>query len=192
MRHFKDTSRLIIYVSAIVAATLVFGFRHFSLPVTITGHLRKTPHDTSAYNYKVLVFVKGDNKILAKSFTDDKGNFEISFTPNKEKSFDFYCTGLGIDTLLIASVTTFESDTPEMTFYIPGQLKRNAFGRVICPICSRADKIYKIRHSDAPISTMLISKSGDTSYSPIYKGTYRAGCLGGPAKYYCDRDKVKF
>ncbi|MBS1751870.1 MAG: hypothetical protein JST63_18365 [Bacteroidetes bacterium] len=192
VRHFKQTLRLTIYILTIFAATLLLGFRHFSLPVTITGHLKNSPRDTSAYTEMVLVFVKGDHKILAKSYTDNKGNFEISFTPNKEKSFDFYCTGLGIDTLLIGSVRTFESDTPEMTFYIPGQLKRNAFGKVICPICKRADKVYKIRHSDAPVSTMVISKSGDTTYSPIYKGKFQAGCLVGLARYYCDRDKVKF
>ena len=192
MRHFKQTLHLTIYISTIFFATLCLGFRLLTNPVTISGHLKKNPKDTSAYVDGLLVFVKGDNKILAKTFSDNKGDFEITFTPNQEKSFDFYCTGLGIDTLLIASVTTFESDTPEMTFYIPGQLRRNVLGKVICPVCKRTDKVYKIRHSDAPVSTMRISKSGDTTYSPIYKGKYQAGCLGEPATYYCDRDKVKF
>jgi hypothetical protein len=185
--------RLIIYILTIQAATLLSGFSHFTLPVTITGHLRNNySRDTSAFTDKVLVFVKGDNKILAKSFTDNKGDFEISFTPGKEKSFDFYCTGMGIDTLLIASVTTFDSDTPEMTFFIPVKIKRNAFGKVICPICKHTDEVYKIRYSDAPVSTFFVSKTGDTTYSPIFKGKYQAGCLVEPATYYCNRDKVKF
>ncbi len=191
MRHFKIL-RLIIYISTIFLSTILVGFRPLTNPVTISGHLKKSPKDTSAYVDILLVFVKGDNRILAKSVTNNNGDFEITFTPNKEKSFDFYCTGLGIDTLLIASVTTFESDTPEMTFYVPGQLNRNALGRVICPICKHTDKVYKISHSDAVVLTIRISKSGDTTYSPIYKGKYQAGCLGGPATYYCDRDKVKF
>lgn len=79
-----------------------------------------------------------------------------------------------------------------MNFHLPGQLIRNALGKVICPICKRTDKVNKIRHSDAPVSTLRISKSGDTTLSPIYKGKYQAGCLDEPATYYCDRDKVKF
>ncbi len=192
MRHFIQPLRLKIYISTIFLATLLFGFRFLINPVHITGHIRKNPKDTSAYIDKLLVFVKGDNKILAKTFTDDKGNFEMTFTPEKEKSFDFYCNGLGIDTLLLASVTTFESDTPEITFYIPGPHKRNTLGKVICPKCKRTDKVYKIEYGDAPVMTRHISKSGDTTYSPIYKGTYQESCIVGPAKYYCDRDKVKF
>ena len=192
MRHFKQTLRLSIYISTIFFATLLLGFRLLTNPVTITGHLKKNPKDGSAFIDRVVVFVKGDNKILASVLTDSKGKFTLSFTPEKQKSFDFYCTGVSLDTLLIASVTTFESDTPEMTFYIPGQLKRNALGKVFCPICKRTDKVYKIQYGDAPIMTRIISKTGDTTYSPIYKGTYQAGCIVDPAKYYCDRDKVKF
>jgi hypothetical protein len=168
------------------------GFRDLSLPVTIKGHLKNNYKDASPYTDGILVFVKGDHKILAKSFTDTKGDFEISFTPNMERSFDFYCTGVGIDTLLIESVSTFESDTPEMTFFIPGKIKRNILGSVICPLCKHSDEVYEIRYSDAPVFTFNVNKSGDTTYSPIYKGKYQAGCLVGPASYYCSRDKVKF
>lgn len=192
MRNFKQTLRLIIYISTIFVATLLLGFRLLTNLVTITGHLKKNPKDNSAFIDRVMVFVKADNKILAKVLTDEKGDFEITFTPQKEKLFNFYCTGLGIDTLLIASVTTFESDTPEMTFYIPGQLKRNALGKVLCPICKRTDKVYKIQYGDAPVITRRISKTGDTTYSPIYKGTYQESCIVGSAKFYCERDKAKF
>lgn len=161
-------------------------------PVIIKGHLKNNPKDSSAFFDMVMVFVKGDNKILAKVLADNKGDFEMTFTPEKEKSFDFYCTGLGIDTLLIASVTTFESDTPEMTFYVPGQLKRNGIGKVLCPICKKTDKVYKIKYGDAPIITRHISNSGDTTYSPIHNGAYQESCVVGLAKYYCDRDKAKF
>jgi hypothetical protein len=192
VRHFKQTLRSIIYISTIFVTTLLLGFRLFTNPVTITGHLKKNPKDGSASVDRVMVFVKADNKILATSLTDEKGNFKITFTPEKQKSFDFYCTGIGLDTLLISSVTTFISDTPEMTFYIPGLLKRNALGKILCPICKRADMVYKIQYGDAPILTRHISNSGDTTYRPIYKGTYQAGCIVDPAKYYCDRDKAKF
>ena len=192
MRHFKQTLRSIIYISTILVTTLLLGFRPFNNPVTITGHLKKNPKDGSGFVEWVTVFVKSDNKILAKVLTDDKGNFKLTFTPENQKSFDFYCTGVGLDTLLISSVTTFENDTPEMTFYIPGLLKRNALGKVLCPICKRADKVHKIQYGDAPVMTRHISNTGDTTYSPIYKGTYQESCGGTPAKYFCDRDKAKF
>ena len=185
--------RSTIYISTIFIATLLLGFKLLINPVTITGHLKKNPKDISIFVDRVMVFVKADNKILAKVLTDEKGDFEISFTPEKkEKSFNFYCTGLGIDTLLIASIITFDSDTPEITFYIPGQLKRNALGKVICPICKRTDKVYKVKYGDASVMTRRIGKTGDTTYSHIYKGTYQESCIVRVAKFYCERDKTKF
>lgn len=189
MRHFPRSS---VIIALILIATFFVGFRPLTNPVYITGHVKKNPNDTSAYIEHLLVFVKGNNKILAKAFTDSRGNFEMTFTPGKEKSFDFYCHGLGIDTFLLESISTFESDTPEMTFYIPGNPKRNSLGKVICHKCKRADKVYKIKYGDSPVVTRHINKSGDTTYSPIYKGTFYESCIAGPAKYYCDRDKVKF
>ena len=179
---------------SIITATIFifFSFKSKTFPVDITGHIKKNPNDTSAYVDHLLVFVKGNKKILAKTFTDDKGNFKITFTPNNEKSFDFFCTGIGVDTLLLASITTFESDTPELTFYIPGQPKRNAFGKVICPKCKKSDKVYEIEYGDNPITVRHINAFGDTTYSPLYKGKYYEDCLERPARYYCDRDKIKF
>jgi len=93
---------------------------------------------------------------------------------------------------LLASIREFDSNNPELTFYIPGQPRRNAFGKVICPKCKKADKVYEIEYGDNPITVRNISLSGDTTYSPLYKGKYYQECLVRPAKYYCDRDKVKF
>ncbi|MCC6289302.1 MAG: hypothetical protein IT249_15590 [Chitinophagaceae bacterium] len=175
--------------------TLLLGFRHLTLPVTITGHLKKNPADTFAYTNGIIVFVKGGNKVLAKAVTDNKGDFIITFTPKKEKSFDFYCTGLGIDTILISSVTVFESDTPEMTFYIPGIRKKTTLGKTICPKCKRADKVYKIVYSDGIPDHFDDDKTANKQNSnpKIIDGEYYAGtCIVGIAKYYCDRDKVEF
>jgi hypothetical protein len=107
------------------------------------------------------------------------GNFDLSFTPEKEKSFDFFCSCVGVDTMLIASVTRFESDTPEMTFFIPAKNKKNASGKVICQKCKRTDNIYKIVYGDNPIYVRNISSSGDTTYSQLYKGTYQEDCSEG-------------
>ena len=194
VRHFKQKLRLTIYISTIFLSTLLLGFKLLTNPVHITGHLRKNPKDTSAYVGGITVIVKGDNKLIAKTFTDRHGNFELTFTPKNEKSFDFYCYGLAVDTLLIASVQTFESDTPDLTFYIPGIKKKNSLGQTLCPKCKKADKVYKIRYGDAlPLVTRQVSENGDITYSRIVNGHYNAGfCIVGVATYYCDRDKVEF
>ncbi len=192
--NFEQTLRLIIYISTIILATVLLGFKLLTNAVHITGHLKRSPKDTSAFIEGIAVIVKGDNKILAKTYTDRQGNFEFTFTPENEKSFDFYCYGLAIDTLLVASVRTFESDTPDLTFYIPGVVKKNFLGQTLCPKCKKADKVYKIRYGDAlPIVSREVSENGDTSFSRIVNGHYNAGsCIGGLATYYCDRDKVEF
>ena len=185
--------RLTTYILTILILTISFGFRTTTNPISIYGHLKNNTNEKSIYNSGLIVFVKADGKILAQDTTNESGDFVLEFLPEKkEKHFDFFCCGIGMNTILISSVSIFESDTPEMTFYIPRKISRNVFGKFICTLCKRTDKVYKIRHSDAPVSTFQISKSGDTTYSQIYKGKYQVGCLGGPATYYCDRDKVKF
>lgn len=195
MRHFKQTLRLTIYISTIFAATLLLGFRLLTNPVTITGHLKKNPKDSSAFVERVSIFVKGDIKVLAQTISDNKGNFTLTFTPKQEKSFDFYCRGLGIDTILIASFKSFESDTPDILFYIPGIRKKNPLGKTICPKCNKADKVYKIIYSDGiPDHFDDDTKVHKQNENPnIIDGEYYAGtCIVGVAKYFCNRDKVEF
>lgn len=193
VRHFKQTLRLTIYILTICFATLLLGFNFLTNPVHITGHLKRNPNDTSAYVEGIAVIVKGDNKILAHTFADRKGNFKVTFTPNKEKSFDFFCFGVGIDTMLFGSVRTFDSNTPDLTFYIPALRKKNFLGQVLCPKCNKADRVYKIVYGDGMPIKMEISSIGDTTYSSIVNGHFYAGtCLVGIPKYFCDRDKIKF
>jgi hypothetical protein len=184
--------RRLIYIAFIFIEIFLFGFRPFINPISIKGHIRPNSIDSSLYIGYLSVFVKGDSKILARATTNEKGKFNLSFTPGKEKSFDFYCAGIGVDTIILASFTKFESDNPEMTFFIPSIVKRNALGRAICPKCHKADKVYKIEYSDSPVTTVHINKSGDTIYSQIYRGVYQESCVVKAAKFYCDRDRVKF
>jgi hypothetical protein len=191
MRHFM---RLFKFIVLIFVATFYFGFKPLPNPVSIKGHIRKNPKDTSAYIDHLYVTVKADNKILANTMADDKGNFVVKFTPNNEKTFDFFVNGVAIDTLFVGSVKTFSSDKPDLTLYIPALTKRNFFGQTICPKCNKADKVYKIRYGDGlPLSSVQISENGDTTISPIVNGRYNAGtCIVGVATYYCDRDRVQF
>jgi len=182
-----------VIISSLVIAALFLGFNTPSNPVYISGHIRHNPKDTSVFLAGLNVFVKGGTQILAKTNTDKNGNFNLSFTPKDEKSFEFFCYGPGTDSILIASIKTFESDTPEMIFYIPAHIKRNALGNVKCLKCNKTDEVYPIRYGDAPIYTSRTTESGEKVLSPIYKGKYQAGaCIVRTAKYYCDRDKVKF
>ena len=183
-RHFKQTLRLTIYISTILVATLLLGFKSFINPVHITGHLRLNPKDTSGYVGGINIIVKGNNKVLAKTSADKQGNFELTFTPDKEKSFDFFCFGIGIDEMLIGSVKTFDSDTPDIIFYIPALRKKNFLGQTLCPKCNRADKVLKIEYGMLAIK-MEISESGDTTYSNIENGRFNAGtCVAGIAQYF--------
>ena len=166
---------------------LLFGFRLSTNPVYITGHIKKNPKDTLDYVAHLNVFVKEGNKVLAKTQTDAEGNFELAFTPKKEKSSDFYCFGVSIDTLLIASVTTFDSDTPEMTFFIPNIYLTNKLGKIICPKCKKSDRVHQLFYSKE------ICIVGDTTHYTVIKGKTKPGHnYLEVAKFHCDRDKVNF
>ena len=92
-------------------------------------------------------------------------------------------------------MTGFESDTPEMTFYIPGIRKKTIFGKIICPKCRKTDKVYKIVYSDGIPNHFANDNTVNkqNSNTKIIDGEYYAGtCIVGVAKHYCDRDKVEF
>jgi len=189
----KKTLRSLNCILTIFIATLFFGFKVLTNPVYIKGHLRLNPKDTSAYVERISIFVKANNQVLAKTFTDGKGNFELTFTPDKEKSFDFFCNGVGVDTLLVGSVRKFESDTPELTFYIPALRKKNTLGQVICPKCKKADTVYKIIYGDGIPDHFDDEQTSRDPNSSIIDGQYHKGiCIVGVAKFFCDRDKIEF
>jgi len=80
-----------------------------------------------------------------------------------------------------------------MVLYIPVQQRKNIFGRIICPKCGKADKVYKISYGMPQYIKTNISPRGDTTYSRIYNGYYYAGTdVTGVAKYHCERDKIEF
>jgi hypothetical protein len=181
------------FILPLVIVLFFTGFKPRTNPVYINGHLKKNPQDNPGSLEKLHVFVKGDDKVLAKTTADEKGNFELTFTPGKEKSFDFFCSGLTTDTLLIGSVQAFKSDTPDMVFYIPASRKKNASGHIICLKCCKADKVYKIAYGDGIPDRFDDDKTIPNANPDIINGEYQARtCIVGAAKYYCDRDKVKF
>ncbi|MBS1736401.1 MAG: hypothetical protein JST21_14540 [Bacteroidetes bacterium] len=171
----------------ILVATVSLQFRPFANSVYISGHLKGNPTDTSLHITELSVFVKSDKKVLAKAFVNYKGDFELTFSTDKKKSFDFYCYGTSVDTFLMASVRTFDNDNPEMTFLIPNIYSTNKSGEIICPKCKKGDKTCKISYSEQ------ICIVGDTSYSTMINGKRKIGHnYLQIAKYSCDRDEINF
>jgi len=179
-------------ILSIFVVLLILGFNTFSNPIFINGHLTPKNSDFKNDIVGLKIFVKADGKILAETYTDQNGDFNLTFTPEKEKSFDFFCSGIGIGTILLKSVTNFENDIVEMNLDFTSKYKKNIFGKVFCLKCNRTDKVYEIEYSDPPIVTRKINQNGDTIYSKIYKNKYREGDIVEPAKYFCERDSVKF
>ena len=147
VRHFM---RVIKFISLFFVLACLVGLRLAPRSILIKGHLKRNPVDTSFYVEYLFIMLKGDNNLLAKTISNEKGDFSVSLTPNGERSFDLYCTQIGIDTLLIGSFRLFESDTLDMSFYVPKKIDKNAFGKVLCPKCNRADKVYPITHNISP------------------------------------------
>jgi hypothetical protein len=172
--------KALLAISMFLFAQVVISGGPSTLPVTIKGHIKPNPSDP-AWDVKHLhVYVKGNNKILGKAITNNHGDFKLTFTPKDEKTFDFYCTADNSATLLIASITTFESDTPEMFFYVPIKLQLNNKGQVICPKCKKVDKVFKIIFSHPPGYDDLVKK-GVIDTTIHHQGIY-----------YCSRDNLSF
>jgi hypothetical protein len=64
--------------------------------------------------------------------------------------------------------------------------------QIIYPKCGYTDKVYEVEYGAITVEGR-INKKGETTDIPIYKGKYQAEtCVVKIAKYYCDRDKIKF
>lgn len=92
----------------------------FSVTLYVTGHLKNYPSNKKTFDVSVRqIIVKADEKIIAKSKTDKKGNFEIDFNVDllDKRTFNFYVIDKA-DTLFLKSYKEFESDTPDLTFFV--------------------------------------------------------------------------
>jgi hypothetical protein len=172
----------------------ISSLKPWTNPIYITGHLKSNHIDTAIHLEKLYLVVKGDKKVLAKTKILKSGKFEMSFTPRTEVSFDFYCVGIGVDTIMIASVTSFVSDTPDVTFYLPARTKKNTAGQVVCLKCNKSDKIYSISYSDhQPITKNYLNSAGAIMQSiAVNKDFTNDRNYYKLATKYCDRDKVEF
>lgn len=107
--------KLLIFI--IIGAFLGLSWKNVTC--YLTGHLKnKNGKPLSATKYHV--FVVSNKVVLGKTSTDLKGNFNLEFNTNVfDTVFRFYCHRLGKDTVLLKTITSFDSEEPEITFYLP-------------------------------------------------------------------------
>lgn len=139
------------------------------------------------------LFVKADNKIIAKTEIDTTKNYSINFSPIGQRSFDFFITGIGVDTMLLRSYKNFQSDIIIWNIELPIKYKK-VFGKVVCPKCNRTELVYPIIYTNPPLVKQLI-KNKDTVSSHIVNSKYYSNTdVHGPLSpsWYCYQDDVKF
>lgn len=143
----------------------------------------------------IFVILRSDNKAFDTVQTNDKGEFSVIVPSDKQKKLDILYSGIGFGTIYLKHIKHLSADTTNLPINLANIYKKNIFGTAICPKCNRTNQVYKIRYGDAPVYTLQINDSGDTTYSPIHNGIYEAGtCVSSvqSARWYCDRDKIKF
>ena len=102
-------------VSICLIGIILTSFTTESYTIELTGHLKKRPGNNYQEIGHIAVFVKGKNQILGKAVSNSKGVFHLSWNDNDAKTFYFYCV-MAKDTLLLAKISKFDSDTPDLTF----------------------------------------------------------------------------
>jgi hypothetical protein len=172
---------------------LTTSFKPLTNELHISGKVFSDDQKLNEQFVGLHLFVIADDKLVAQTFTDTGGHYELSFTPGSEKSFDFFINSIGIDSTFIKSFTTFESDVMTWDIKFPNSYRKK-LGQVICPKCNKTDKVYQIIYGDRQLSQMVIV-NGDTTYSNIVNKKYYAGtCISSllSPHYFCGRDKIKF
>lgn len=152
-----------VTITTLVFAIALAGFKNFTHPIHITGKLERHPHDKKERIFEIIV--KGDADIIAKTNTTISGDFELSFTPAKEKYFDFFYVDskLKADTIFLTSYTQFKSDVLQVKFFTSKKYHIDDDDNVVCPKCGQ---------------------SGDVNF----KGNKSSR----PGYYYCAKDRIKF
>jgi hypothetical protein len=96
---------------------LFSGFRLPSVEVEFKGHLRSKTHCRVG---GLVVFAKGHICNERTATTNENGDFNLHFdmSLHERKPISFYYVNAHNDTILLKRLFKFESDEPEMTFWI--------------------------------------------------------------------------
>lgn len=163
----------------------------FSLPA-LKIHLVKQEKSTVMIEGLQIV-CKQNGKVIYKIHVDQHGDFELARDTAVLKNIELYYTGVGLDTLFLSSLKRLNVKQKVEVVAVPCIIKRNLLGQVICPKCNKTNLVYKAVYGDGLPARRIINTNGDTTYTAIYKGRYHmASCINSGARYYCERDKIKF
>jgi hypothetical protein len=110
-------------ISLFITGLALFSFTNFSFNIYLTGRLKKKSGDKLNRVDHVVIFVKGNNQVLDRTITNSKGVFHLSSNDNNAKAFYFYYL-LNKDTLLLAKVNHFKSESSDLTFYLQNNSKQ--------------------------------------------------------------------
>lgn len=161
--------------------------------ISVSGKLIINQRRNTGTIQGIHIIAKYHNSILSTGLSDKQGNFSLQIPEHPDEGIDIYAVdSFSVDTVFIGSVPVTGKSAP-LTFTYPAITRRTFLNKTICPKCNHADEVYKIVHGDGLPAKMLISKTGDTTYTAIYHGRYNMGsCITGVAGYYCNRDKIMF
>ena len=168
-----------------------------SVDVDLSGKIYSDNIEINKQLIGLQLFVKYKGEIVAETNTDKEGHYEmsinVSLSNGLTNTYDFYITGIGIDTSFIKAITQFDGEEMKWDIKLPNAYKKK-HGQTICPKCEKSDKIYPVVYGMKQKSQINIV-NGDTISSNIVDKKYYAGtCISNSLspKWYCDRDKVKF
>jgi hypothetical protein len=157
-----------ILISAFILLT---GNGVFTNCVTISGHVKNAKQEVVKGKHRILVYQGNYLITIAKSAKTGEYLFDVCLgsTDSSETPppVDFF-TVRGKDTLLMASVDGFETDTEiGLDFFLPNKLRSTDRK---CPQCKRGDRIYEL----------------------VYSSKQRKDFTKAGYRYYCLYDKMKF
>lgn len=161
----------------------------------ITGNIYSSI-DPQLYNLaNIDIILRCNNKVFDTVQTNDKGHFSIKIPHDKQRKIDILYSGIGFGPVYLRYLNLLSTDTTNLQIDVGKNYRKNIYGTAICPKCNKTNRVYKVSYGEAPVYVIRISEKGDTTYSPLYKGTYQAGTgvsTVQSAEWYCDRDKIEF
>lgn len=183
---------LLKVISLILVTIILLSFTYDQNSMKIYGQLKPRKPEINVSGLKILV--KTNNLILAETLTDTFGKFKLIFIPKANDTINFYCTGIGKDTIFLKRIINIKTDSLNLAFSLPVKYKLNLKGKVICPICKKSDKVLKLiyintnpyiavgaKETDQGLIDVSNVKLKQEKYTPIEL-----------SRYSCKRDSIKF
>lgn len=181
-------------ISLTLLAILIFAFVAPKKETVFIGKISTTQNNKTPV-LGILIEIRVDTTVIAKTTTDKFGAFKVSVSTSKE--FDIYFCGVGTHQTFVQSVPPTDKDSVLMLFKMPKDYIMK-FGRAYCPKCKKHDMTLPIRFTSPTTEVFVkIDSNGDTirtNYDRKYYYEGSGGCIGSEfdPKYYCKRDKIKY